>query len=754
MNTLKIALKIAASFLIVFLLSGSIFAQIVEKSIVFEGSKRLYYEHIPKSYDGSKAIPLLIHLHGGLGSGKIVEPGTGWTSLSDQHNFIVVYPNGGTDARDGENFTWNTYFQKPAPNDVDFLLALINRLKSEYKIDTARIYMSGHSNGASMTNTFASVYTDILAAIAPVNGAWITGFDLPESSLKPNAPIPVWIWRGERETFQTGSQPRNVQDQNQKIFWTTFNKVNSTPEVVRDSDGKYSYTTEIFSGGDSEVRFTEVANQSHPYRAEYSKKIWNEFFSKQFRRQEQISTFSVTVANGSGSGSYQSGFKAHIWADPFPQSMVFDKWVGDVSSLDDPRAAHTTISNPSSASIRVTATFKTAPDVILSEEKINNSNCLYYFPSNPIGVVTIFHGSGGSANGVLTKTEGLRFVQELAASSYGVIALDSSDRSNKQWNNRDLSPTSNQDIKNVRQALDLFISRGLMTATTPLFSHGISNGGAFSSRISSILGFKAASIFIASGLDLSRIMTNIPTIWGVAENDSVIGKDGNQEALKNFQALQSRSVQAFYHNNTLSPVYPLRFWRISGLQPSDSEIIYRSIKDAGLLDENDFLKMNPRQSTEAFERVIPSQYRRFSQDILSQLEVCFTEHEFYSDINHLVIDFFDKARGVSSSDDKEAPKVSDVTLSSTKVKRKKDPQLTINWTATDNSAVIDQQILYAEDGVNFTFTVASGLGGEQSSFTWTVPSTLAKTKTGILKIVAKDRAGNVGEAVSRSFSIR
>lgn len=253
-------------------------AQLVQKTLPYGGATRTWYEHVPPSYDGTRAVPLVVHLHGSGGSGIAVGPGSGWVPKSDAAGFIVAFPNGGVRVSSG-GWQWNTYFQDPSPDDVGFLLVLIRRLQTDYHIDDSRIYLSGHSNGASMTNTFAGVHANLLAAIAPVNGAWITTFGLPESLLAPNAPLPVWTWRGQNENFTTGLQPRPVQDQLQKQFWVRHNRVSQTPRVLVDNDGTYTYTTELYLGGDAFVRFTEVAGQSHPYRAQYTNKIWDEFFS-------------------------------------------------------------------------------------------------------------------------------------------------------------------------------------------------------------------------------------------------------------------------------------------------------------------------------------------------------------------------------------------------------------------------------------------------------------------------------------------
>ena len=265
------------------------FAQLTQRTLTYQGMTRTWYEHIPASYNSATPVPLLLFLHGSGGAGDVVAPKSGYIELADAKNFIAVFPNGGLPGGNGTNsFQWNTYFQQTTPDEVGFLMALIKRLESDYRIDLTRIYMTGHSNGASMTNTFAGVHASVLAAIAPVSGAWITTFNLPTSLLKPDAPLPVWEWRGQNENFTTGSEPRNVQDQQQLQFWTAFNQVNPTPQNVTTTDGTYTYATQIYTGGTAEVRFTEVANQSHPYQTEYSTQIWNNFLSRMTRSSQTI----------------------------------------------------------------------------------------------------------------------------------------------------------------------------------------------------------------------------------------------------------------------------------------------------------------------------------------------------------------------------------------------------------------------------------------------------------------------------------
>ncbi len=100
------------------------------------------------------------------------------------------------------------------------------------------------------------------------------------------------------------------------------------------------------------------------------------------------------------------------------------------------------------------------------------------------------------------------------------------------------------------------------------------------------------------------------------------------------------------------------------------------------------------------------------------------------------------------------PVVTQVQLSKARVKRKKDPNLTLSWTSSDNTAVTSHDVLYATDGGAFSTTVVTGLAGTQQQFIWTLPSTLPKTKIARVKVIARDAAGNTGEAISTSFVVK
>ncbi|HET8880766.1 MAG TPA: PHB depolymerase family esterase, partial [Solimonas sp.] len=155
--------------------------------INFGGVERHYVVHKPDGI-GNRAVPLVVALHGGVGTGKIMEEQTGLDAVADQHGFIVVYP-------DGVGRAWNagSCCAKPMKeriDDVGFIRAVIADVKRDYKIDATRVYGTGFSNGAMLLHRIACEAPDTFAAIAPVSGGPMV------SNCNERTPIPTLLIQG------------------------------------------------------------------------------------------------------------------------------------------------------------------------------------------------------------------------------------------------------------------------------------------------------------------------------------------------------------------------------------------------------------------------------------------------------------------------------------------------------------------------------------------------------------------------------
>src|SRR5690606_4407811 len=71
--------------------------------------------------------------------------------------------------------------------------AMIADLKERYPIDEKRIYATGFSNGAQFSYRLACELSDVLAAVAPVNGQGIL------ADCNPSRPIPILSFHGSED---------------------------------------------------------------------------------------------------------------------------------------------------------------------------------------------------------------------------------------------------------------------------------------------------------------------------------------------------------------------------------------------------------------------------------------------------------------------------------------------------------------------------------------------------------------------------
>lgn len=143
------------------------------------GFAHTWYEYIPPVLRGtSEPVPLLFYFHGGGCVPLYGAEQSCWHDVADRENFIVVYPQASTDK------VWNAWNDSAVPSDVDFVMALIEHMKTVHPIDQRRIYISGFSMGGMMSNALAAACPDVFAAAAPCN-AYHEGYFHSYAAMRP-----------------------------------------------------------------------------------------------------------------------------------------------------------------------------------------------------------------------------------------------------------------------------------------------------------------------------------------------------------------------------------------------------------------------------------------------------------------------------------------------------------------------------------------------------------------------------------------
>ncbi|NVO83422.1 extracellular catalytic domain type 1 short-chain-length polyhydroxyalkanoate depolymerase [Hymenobacter terrestris] len=225
--------------------------QTITGSIRFEGTVRDYRLYVPRAYDSTKAVPLLLNLHG-FGSNNVEQEQYGdFRAIADTANFLVVHPNG-TVGSNGQRF-WNTFLPYAAggPDDVGFLSALIDSISASYRVNQQRLYSTGMSNGGFMSYELACRLNSRIAAIASVTGSMISSH---LDACAPVRAVPVLEIHGTADgTVPYQGNGLFVPIPELVAAWAQRNGCNPTPVItpipdINTTDGSTA-ERQVFSGG-------------------------------------------------------------------------------------------------------------------------------------------------------------------------------------------------------------------------------------------------------------------------------------------------------------------------------------------------------------------------------------------------------------------------------------------------------------------------------------------------------------------------
>ena len=95
------------------------------RSINFGGVERTYLVHVPASYTGQLAVPLVVDIHGWTATAAIQKALSHFDLLSDVEGFIVAFPQG-----IGNQFNAGICCGNQGVDDVGFMRALVAHMET------------------------------------------------------------------------------------------------------------------------------------------------------------------------------------------------------------------------------------------------------------------------------------------------------------------------------------------------------------------------------------------------------------------------------------------------------------------------------------------------------------------------------------------------------------------------------------------------------------------------------------------------
>ena len=239
-------------------------------SMVKNGLSREFILYVPESYSSQgSSFPILFSLHGFTSYAKWNIEYTGFQSLADKNNFIIIYPQGSlwmTEpsekngySSEGEthwNVGWSTSLgEASTSDDIKFIDDLISWSSNNYNIDTSRVYSTGMSNGGFMSYHLACNLSSKIAAIASVTGSMS-----PKtfSNCNPNHPTPIMQIHGLQDYVVPYLGFENLCEPLEDVinYWVNFNSCDPFPvnQVISDINGDdYGGTHKVYKNGRNNV---------------------------------------------------------------------------------------------------------------------------------------------------------------------------------------------------------------------------------------------------------------------------------------------------------------------------------------------------------------------------------------------------------------------------------------------------------------------------------------------------------------------
>ncbi|KAF4633373.1 hypothetical protein G7Y89_g4748 [Cudoniella acicularis] len=112
---------------------------------------------------------IIVAMHYCSGTAQAYYSGTAYASLAETYGFIVIYPNAPTSGGCWDVHTTETLTHN-AGGDSLGIASMVRYTITTYGADTSKVFMTGTSSGAMMTNVLAGAYPDLFVAGAAFSG--------------------------------------------------------------------------------------------------------------------------------------------------------------------------------------------------------------------------------------------------------------------------------------------------------------------------------------------------------------------------------------------------------------------------------------------------------------------------------------------------------------------------------------------------------------------------------------------------------
>jgi len=181
-------------------------------SVMVGAEMRTYYMFVPAGYNSQVPQRLVLGFHGSNFTGRMMRTYLDLERAPLVDRTIFVYPDGANAAT-----AWDLAENS---RDMAFFDALVAQMEAQYCVDRDRIFATGQSFGALMTNAVGCFKGDVLRAIALAAGSG------PRSTARCKDKVAAWLTHGmddDSVPFTSGEASRD--------YWVMANGCTTTTVV-------------------------------------------------------------------------------------------------------------------------------------------------------------------------------------------------------------------------------------------------------------------------------------------------------------------------------------------------------------------------------------------------------------------------------------------------------------------------------------------------------------------------------------------
>lgn len=256
------------------------------------GVQREYLVYYPKSCRSKGKLPLVFAIHGACESIRNYFEESQWYLLAEEKGFLLAMPETTLTPVPSElagsyckawRAVWNIGNPDRREADVDYLNEVLDRVESEYPVDPARIYCTGHSMGCMTTHYLGSGSTGRHFAALGVTSGPLYIYDADGTER-----LPVFMTIGEYDLW--GHRVEEDSSVTAAIdFWLvrdglaapqTAHQMRTEGFSAQYRNGRWQNYVWTSPEGIPLLRYTCLLGKDHMNTPAENRALWDEWFAK------------------------------------------------------------------------------------------------------------------------------------------------------------------------------------------------------------------------------------------------------------------------------------------------------------------------------------------------------------------------------------------------------------------------------------------------------------------------------------------